>query len=64
MSGILRKSIGLFPRKGLLIILSDFYDEPVEIFKALSLYTHRNFEIILFHIMHAEVQSAETYAGN
>lgn len=54
LSHILRKAYGLFPHKGLLVVISDFYDEPAEIFKALSLYTHRRFEIILFHVMHAE----------
>lgn len=50
----LHRVAGLLPRKGLLIVLSDFYEEPAEVFRALSLYTHRRFEIILFHLLHAD----------
>ncbi len=52
ISTTLRKTFGLYKRRGLLIIISDMLDDPEEIFKALSLYTHRHFEILIFHVFH------------
>jgi uncharacterized protein (DUF58 family) len=52
VSNVLRESFGLFKRRGLLIVLSDFLDDPVATFNALNMYRHRNFEIVLFHILH------------
>lgn len=48
----LREAYALHRRRGLLMVISDFLDEPRDIFQALSLYTHRGFEIILFHVVH------------
>jgi hypothetical protein len=36
----------------LLIVVSDFLDDPSSIFTALSMFAHKRFEIILFHILH------------
>jgi len=52
IAGVLRRSFGMFRRRGLLVVISDFLDDPDEIFKALNLYIHRRFEIILFHVFH------------
>jgi uncharacterized protein (DUF58 family) len=52
LAATLKKTFALCARRGLLIILSDFHDDAAAIFKALSLYTHRRFEIIIFHILH------------
>lgn len=52
ISETLRKSFGMFKRRGLLVVLSDLLDEPEEIFKSLNLYVHRGFEILLFHLFH------------
>lgn len=52
LSNALRKTFALLRRKGLLIIVSDMLDEPDDIFAALSHYTHRGFEVILFHVLH------------
>ena len=52
VSEALRKSFGLFKRRGLLIVISDFLDDPDEVFKALNLFIHRRFEIILFQVLH------------
>lgn len=52
LAASLRQAFPLFRRRGLLIVISDFLDEPAEIFRALNLYRHRGFEVILFHIMH------------
>ena len=42
----------LFKRRGILIVISDLMDEPEKLFEALDMYRHRNFEVILFHVMH------------
>ena len=47
----------LLRRKGTLVILSDFFDDPVALFRALNPYLHRGFRIHLFHILDpAEIQ--------
>src|SRR5436190_5477382 len=52
LSRILQEAYPLFRRKGLLIVVSDFLDEPEAVFRALDRYRHRQFEIILFHVLH------------
>ena len=52
ISRSLQEAYPLFGRKGLLIVISDFLDEPEAIFRALDRYRHRHFEIILFHLLH------------
>src|SRR6266508_2376671 len=52
ISRILQEAYPLYKRRGLLIVISDFLDEPEEIFRALNRYRHRHFEIILFHVLH------------
>ena len=52
ISHILQEAYPLFRRRGLLIVISDFLDEPEAIFRALDRYRHRHFEIILFHVLH------------
>ncbi len=49
---VLRDTFTLHRRRGLLVIISDLLDDPVEIFQALDMYRHRKFEIILFHVLH------------
>lgn len=41
----------LLKRKGTLVILSDFYDDPAALFRALNPYIHRGFRIHLFHLL-------------
>jgi uncharacterized protein (DUF58 family) len=41
----------LFKKRGRLIVLSDFWDEPERTFEALSRFLHRKFEILLLQIM-------------
>ena len=41
----------LLKRKGTLVVLSDFFDEPAALFRALNPYLHRGFRIQLFHIL-------------
>lgn len=50
----LRRSYPLLKRKGTLVVISDFFDDPAAIFAALSPYLHRGFQIHLFHILAPE----------
>jgi len=52
ISRILEEAYPLVRRRGLLIVISDFLDEPEAVFRALDRYRHRHFEIILFHVLH------------
>lgn len=52
ISTTLRQVFPLFKRKGVLVVISDFLEEPDQIFSALDIYRHKNFEIILFHVIH------------
>src|ERR1044071_1943884 len=49
---ILEEAWPLFQRRGLLVVISDFLDDPASVFRALDRYRHRHFEIILFHLLH------------
>jgi uncharacterized protein (DUF58 family) len=42
----------LFKKRGRLVVLSDFWDDPEKTFEALSRFLHRKFEILLLHIVH------------
>jgi len=50
----LKKSFPLFKRKGTLIVISDFFDDPGAIFAALSQYLHEGFKVSLFHVLAPE----------
>ncbi|HEX8296015.1 MAG TPA: DUF58 domain-containing protein [Chthoniobacteraceae bacterium] len=41
-------------RRGTVVILSDFYDEPAAIFHALNPFIHRGFRVHLFHLLSPE----------
>lgn len=47
----LRRAQPLIKRKGTLVIISDFFDEPEAIFKALNPYLHRGFRVHLLHVL-------------
>lgn len=51
LSVALRKAGPLLKRRGTLVIVSDFFDDPGAIFSALSIYLHRGFRVHLFHIL-------------
>ena len=56
----LRRSYPLLRRRGTLIVISDFLDDPPAIFSALSPYLHRGFRIHLFHVLDpAEIELAD-----
>jgi uncharacterized protein (DUF58 family) len=41
-------------RRGTLIVLSDFYEQPAAVFNALNVFLHRGFRVHLFHILSPE----------
>jgi uncharacterized protein (DUF58 family) len=50
----LMRSFPLLKRRGMLVVISDFFDDPAAIFSALSPYLHRGFKVHLFHILAPE----------
>ena len=44
----------LFRKRGRLVVLSDFWDRPEQIFEALSRFLHRKFEVLLLHVVHPD----------
>ena len=51
ISTALKKSVPLMKRKGSIVVISDFFDDPGAIFAALSPYLHKGFKVYLFHIL-------------
>lgn len=47
----LRRANPLLKRRGTLVILSDFFCDPAELFQALNPYLHRGFRVHLFHLL-------------
>ena len=47
----LRKLAEFFGRRGILVVISDFYDEPDAIFDAVGPIRHRGNDVVLFHIL-------------
>lgn len=50
----LHRSAPLIKRRGTLIVISDFFDDPSKLFKALNPYLHRGFKVHLFHLLDRE----------
>lgn len=50
----LRRSYPLLKRKGTLVVISDFLDDPAAIFSGLSPYLHRGFRVHLFQVLAPE----------
>ena len=48
----LHDTFALHKRRGMLIVISDLLDEPASIFRALDMFRHRHFEVVLFHVLH------------
>ena len=44
----------LFKKRGRLVVISDFWDDPEKTFAALSRFLHRKFEILLLHVVHPD----------
>jgi uncharacterized protein (DUF58 family) len=51
LAAALRASFPLLKRRGILVVVSDFFDDPAAIFAALSSYLHRGFKVFLFHVL-------------
>jgi uncharacterized protein (DUF58 family) len=47
----LRKLAEHFGRRGLVVVVSDFYEEPQEVLDAISLIRYRGNDVILFHVL-------------
>jgi uncharacterized protein (DUF58 family) len=47
----LRKLAEFFGRRGILVVISDFYEEPDEIFDAVGPIRHRGNDVVLFHVL-------------
>lgn len=47
----LERARPLLKRKGMLVVLSDFFDDPAALFRALNPYIHRGFRIHLYHVL-------------
>lgn len=54
ISEALTKGYPLLKRKATVVILSDFFDDPVKVIKALNPYIHRGYRIYLFHVLSPE----------
>jgi uncharacterized protein (DUF58 family) len=56
-TSMVRALQALFPlakRRGLLIVMSDFLEDPVELFHVLGMFLHRKFTILLFQVLTEE----------
>lgn len=42
----------VFKKRGRLVVISDFWDDPDSTFEALSRFLHRKFEVLLLHVAH------------
>lgn len=54
LAATLRALAGRISRKGLLIVFSDLWDNQDDILRALTIFTHRGNEVIVFHILHED----------
>lgn len=52
VSRALQDTFALHKRRGMLIVISDLLDDPVSVFRALDMFRHRRFEVVLFHVLH------------
>lgn len=52
VSRALHDVFSLHKRRGMLIVISDLLDEPGSVFRALDMFRHRRFEVVLFHVLH------------
>ena len=51
LAHVLRTLFGVIRRKGLLVVLSDFLEEPEPLFSALNMFAHRGFSVLLLHVL-------------
>jgi uncharacterized protein (DUF58 family) len=51
IAATLHKLANRFKRRGLVVLVSDLYDEPDEVVRALHHFRHRRHEVLLFHVL-------------
>jgi uncharacterized protein (DUF58 family) len=51
IAGTLHRLANRFKRRCLIVLISDLYDEPDEVIRALHHFRHRRHEVILFHVL-------------
>jgi uncharacterized protein (DUF58 family) len=51
LASALERTLPVLTRRSTLVILSDFYEDPAAVFKALNPYIHRGFRIHLFQVL-------------
>lgn len=51
LAGVLKSLFALTRRRGLLVIISDLLEDADALFGALSMYAHRGWQIVLFHVL-------------
>lgn len=51
LTEMLARAHPLLKRKGMIVLISDFFCDPTELFRALNPYLHRGFRVQLFHIL-------------
>jgi uncharacterized protein (DUF58 family) len=51
LHGPLRKMAEFFGRRGIIVVVSDFYDEPEQIFDAIGPIRFRGNDVVLFHVL-------------
>ena len=51
IAGTLHRLANRFKRRCLIVLISDLYDEPEEVIRALHHFRHRRHEVILFHVL-------------
>jgi uncharacterized protein (DUF58 family) len=56
LAAALAECDALFKKRGRIIVLSDFWDDPDQTLEALSRFIHRKFEVLLLHIVHPHEQ--------
>ena len=54
LAGIFHDIAERIPRRGLVVILSDLYDDPAALIKALHHFRYRRHEVLLFHVVAEE----------
>ena len=59
LTDTLRRAAALVRRRGTLVIVSDFFHDPAELFLALNPWIHRGFRIHLLHVLDPSEESLE-----
>ncbi|HUF50715.1 MAG TPA: DUF58 domain-containing protein [Longimicrobiales bacterium] len=63
LSASLRKVTELLRRRGLAVLISDLYEDPVEIQRSVGLLRHRGHDVIVFHILDPSEISLDGVVG-